>query len=128
MSPAADATRSRVADVHRLLPAMLAGWAALSVVVALLPPGVGGLARVLNTVVFLGLGPGCALASLLATRLPRAVLPVLALATSLTVLLLSSQVLLALGIWAAWRVSAFVGAATIAVAIVQVRTATQEEV
>ena len=127
MSTAADAPRSRAADARRLLPPVLAGWAALSVVVALLPPGAGGLARVLNAVVFLSLGPGCALGSLLATRLPRAVLPVVALAASLTVLLLSSQVLLALGMWTAWRVAALVGAATIALAAIQVRTAKEED-
>lgn len=117
----------RTGWLSRALPLVLPGWAALTVLVALLPAGAGGLLRAVNALLFLTLGPGCALAFLLARRLPPAVLMVVALATSLTVLLLSSQLLLILGIWAAWRVAALVAAVTIALAAIQVRTSSEED-
>lgn len=105
----------------RALQLLLPAWAVVSVLVALLPAGVGGLVRVVNAVLFLTMGPGCALAGLLARRLPAAVVLVVGLSASFTVLLLSSQLLLILGVWRAWRVAALVGAATIALVVVWIR-------
>jgi hypothetical protein len=105
----------------RALQLALPIWATVSLLLALLPSGVGGLARAVNAVLFLTMGPGCAVAGLLARRLPPAVVGVVAVATSLTVLLLSSQMLLIVGMWAPWRVAALVALATIGLVVVQIR-------
>jgi hypothetical protein len=105
----------------RALQLALPIWATVSLLLALLPSGVGGLARAVNAVLFLTMGPGCAVAGLLARRLPPAVVGVVAVATSLTVLLLSSQMLLIVGMWAPWRVAALVALATIGPVVVQIR-------
>jgi hypothetical protein len=68
----------------RALQLALTIWATASLLLAPLPSGVGGLARVVNAVLFLTMGPGCALAGLLARRLPPAVVGVVAVATSHT--------------------------------------------
>jgi hypothetical protein len=103
----------------------LSTWAAVSFLLALLPPGAGGLVRAVNAVLFMTMGPGCALAGLLARRLPPAVVGVVAVATSLTVLLLSSQMLLIVGMWAPWRVAALVALTTMVLVVVQIRTSTE---
>jgi hypothetical protein len=106
----------------RVLHVGLLTWATLSFFIALLPSGTGGLVRAVNAVVFLTLGPACALAVLLARAVPPAVAWVIAIAASLTVLVLSSQMLLIIGLWAPWRVAALVSSTTIALVLVQIRT------
>jgi hypothetical protein len=113
------ATRSRV------LQAALTTWAAVSLLLALLPAGAGGLARAVNAAVFLTLGPACALAGLLAGRVPPAVAGVIAVAASLTVLVLSSQILLIVGLWAPWRVAALVAVIAVALVMVPIRVRTE---
>jgi hypothetical protein len=99
---------------RRLRPVQLVllGWALVSFLVALSPAGTGGLPRVLDEVVFLTLGPGCALMVLLCRTLPPPVAGVLSIAASLTVLVLSSMLLLVVGGWTVWGVAALVTAAT----------------
>ena len=103
----------------RYRPAQLAlvCWAATSLLVAELPAGVGGWPRTLNAVVFLVFGPGCALAWHLGRSVPPAVAATIALATSLAVLLISSQLLLILGMWAPWGVTALVAVATVGLVV-----------
>jgi hypothetical protein len=95
-------------------------WTGLSFLLSLLPQGVGGAPRVVNAVLFMALGPACALMVLLLDRVaaspgytgPRGKLPVLSPAlaavvsvgVSLTVLVLSSQALLMTGLWRIWTV------------------------
>lgn len=100
----------------------VSGWAAVSLVVALLPPGAGGPARAVNAVLFLTAGPGCALAGLLGGRVPWAMAASVAVAASLAVLLLSSQLLLILGLWAPWRVAALAALATIVLVVFWIRS------
>jgi hypothetical protein len=106
-------TFPRLSRAHILVMA----WALASYLVALLPAGTGGVPRAVNAVVFMTLGPGCA-AMLWLTRLfPLALASVIAVACSLTTLLLSSQVLLVLGQWSAWRVAALVTWVTVALVL-----------
>jgi hypothetical protein len=99
------------------LQILVMAWAVASYLVALLPAGTGGLPRAVNAVVFMTLGPGCALMLALARSFPPAVAGVIAVAGSLTTLLLSSQLLLMLGLWAAWRVAALVTWVTVALVL-----------
>lgn len=92
----------------RLLRIALACWAAVSLAVALLPAGDGGTVRALNALAFLTLGPACALGVVLTGVVPPAVSWVVALTASLTVLLLSSQLLLLIGLWSVGGVTALV--------------------
>jgi hypothetical protein len=96
---------------------LIMAWAVASYLVALLPAGTGGLPRAVNAVAFMMLGPGCALMLALARVFPAALAGVLALAGSLATLLLSSQVLLILGLWSAWRVAALVTWVTVALVL-----------
>jgi hypothetical protein len=104
-----------------MLQKALLTWATVSFLIALLPSGAGGLARAVNAVVFMTLGPACALAVLLVRAVPAAVAGVVAVAASLTVLVLSSQMLLIIGVWAPWRVAALVALTTIALVLVPIR-------
>jgi hypothetical protein len=104
-----------------MLQKALLTWATVSFLIALLPSGAGGLARAVNAVVFMTLGPACALAVLLVRAVPAAVAGVVAVAASLTVLVLSSQMLLIIGLWAPWRVAALVALTTIALVLVPIR-------
>jgi hypothetical protein len=104
-----------------MLQKALLTWATVSFLIALLPSGAGGLARAVNAVVFMTLGPACALAVLLVRAVPPAVAGVVAVAASLTVLVLSSQMLLIIGVWAPWRVAALVALTTIALVLVPIR-------
>jgi hypothetical protein len=108
----------------RALQKALTGWATVSVVISVLPPGFGGSARAVNAVVFLTFGPACAIASLLARAVHLALAAVIAIAASLTVLLFSSQILLILGLWAPWRVAALVALTTVGLTWVPTRTST----
>jgi hypothetical protein len=101
----------------RVLQVALLTWATVSFLIALLPPGTGGSARAVNAVVFMTLGPACALARLLLHAVSPAVVGVIAVAASLTVLVLSSQMLLIMGLWAPWRVAALVALTTIALVL-----------
>lgn len=92
-------------------------WAVTSYLVALLPAGAGGLPRAVNGVLFMTLGPGCALALALTRRFPAAVACVIAIGGSVATLLLSSQLLLLLGLWSAWRVAALVTWVTVALVL-----------
>jgi hypothetical protein len=83
-------------------------WALASLALAWLPPGVGGLPRTINAIVFMTLGPAVALAWYLARMVPLAVAGVVGLAASLVVLLLISQLLLLTGLWTPWRVAALI--------------------
>ena len=105
----------------RRLRVGLLTWATASLVLALLPSGVGGPARAVNAIVFLTLGPACALAALLVRRVPPAVAGVIAVAASLTGLVLSSQLLLLIGLWAPWGITALVALTTVALVLVPVR-------
>jgi hypothetical protein len=109
----------------RVLQVALLTWATVSFLMALLPSGVGGLARAVNAVVFMTLGPACALAGLLVRAVPPAVAGVIAVAASLTVLVLSSQMLLIMGLWAPWRVAALVALTTIALVLGPIRRWTE---
>ncbi|MBA2465531.1 MAG: hypothetical protein H0V42_11245 [Nocardioidaceae bacterium] len=106
----------------RTLRAIILAWAVLSFLVALLPGGVGGVPRVVNAVLFMTLGPGCALMALLLFRrsLPAwsaALAGVVAIAASLTILVLSSQLLLMVGLWTVGSVAGAVTLATIALVL-----------
>jgi hypothetical protein len=96
---------------------VLLAWAAVSFLAALLPAGVGGIPRAVNAIVFLALGPGCALLVFLVRSLPVVVSAVIAIAVSLTVLVLSSQMLLLLGVWTYWGVAAIVAWFTVALTV-----------
>jgi len=121
MSMAIRATDWLITTRYRPAQVALVCWAATSLLVAMLPAGVGGWPRTLNAVVFLVFGPGCALAWHLGRSVPPAVAAVIALAASLAVLLLSSQLLLILGLWAPWGVTALVYLATVGLVAVPVR-------
>lgn len=96
---------------------LVIAWAVTSYLVALLPAGTGGLPRAVNAVLFMTLGPACALALALTRRFPAAVACVVAIAGSVATLLLSSQLLLLLGLWSAWRVAALVTWFTVALVL-----------
>ena len=108
----------------RFRPAQLAlaAWAEVSVLVAILPEGVGGWPRAVNAIAFLTLGPACAVAWHLGRTVPAAAAAVIAIAASLTVLVLSSQLLLILGLWAPWGVTALVALVILARVVVPLRT------
>lgn len=105
--------------LSRLHPAqlVLVSWALLSFGLSLLPTGVGGPPRAVNAVLFMTLGPGCAMLVFLLRFLAPAVAVVVAGGTSLAILVLGSQVLLIAGVWRAWGVTALVALATIAIAL-----------
>jgi hypothetical protein len=100
---------------------VLVGWALVTFAVALLPEGVGGPVRAANATLFLTTGPALALISLLLRHLPPAVATVIALGTSLTVLVVGSQALLIVGLWHASAVTGLVAVATIALTVYSAR-------
>lgn len=102
-------SRTGFAPVHWAL----LGWAVATFLVGLLPEGVGDGPRTFNALLFLTLGPGCALMLVLVDVLPLSTAMVVALGSSLGVLLLSSQVLLVMGLWRHSTVTALVGAVTV---------------
>ena len=87
-------------------------WADLSFLLALLPHGVGGVPRAVNAVLFMTLGPACAVLLLLRS-LPPVVAVVVGMGVSLGTLIRASQALLILGIWTAWGVAGIVAITTI---------------
>jgi hypothetical protein len=103
----------------RLTPVQwtLLGWALTTTLVGLLPQGVGGGVRAFNALLFLSLGPGCALMLLLVGVLPLATALVVALGSSLGVLLLASQLLLLMSLWRDWSVTALVAMVTVALVL-----------
>jgi hypothetical protein len=103
----------------RLTPVQwaLLGWAFVSTMVGLLPEGVGGGLRAFNALLFLSLGPGCALMLLLIGVIPLATALVVALGSSLGVLLLTSQLLLLMSLWRDWTVTALVAMVTVALVL-----------
>lgn len=103
----------------RLTPVQwtLLGWALTTTVVGLLPEGVGGGLRAFNALLFLSLGPGCALMLLLIGVLPLATALVVALGSSLGVLLLASQLLLLMSLWRDWSATALVALVTVALVL-----------
>jgi len=102
---------------QRKVQAAISVWAVASFVVALWPPGVGGLARAVNAVLFMTFGPACALVIVLTRQVDRAIALAVSVAASLTILVLASQLLLVTGLWAAWRVAGIVAFATVALAL-----------
>ena len=102
---------------QRKVQAAISVWAVASFVVALWPPGVGGLARAVNAVLFMTFGPACALVIVLTRQVDRAIALAVSVAASLTILVLASQLLLVMGLWAAWRVAGIVAFATVALAL-----------
>jgi hypothetical protein len=98
--------------------AALVVWAVASFGLALLPEGVGGFARALNAVVFFTLGPGAAIVALLIRKMPPVVAVVVALGGSLSALVLLSEGLLILGVWAPSRVAGLLALLTVALAVV----------
>lgn len=92
---------------------LLLGWAAVTFAVDLLPEGVGAELRTFNALLFLALGPGCALMLVLIHVVPLPTAMVVALGSSLGVLLLSSQVLLLMGLWRHSAVTGLVAAVTV---------------
>lgn len=103
----------------RLTPVQwaLLGWAVTTTLVGLLPEGVGGGLRAFNALLFLSLGPGCALMLLLVGVIPLATALVVALGSSLGVLLLTSQLLLLMSLWRDWSVTALVAMVTVALVL-----------
>ncbi|HET9499734.1 MAG TPA: hypothetical protein VFO98_05705 [Marmoricola sp.] len=95
---------------------LLLAWAVVTFLLSLLPEGVGHDPRALNALLFLCLGPACALMLLLRGALPASGAAVVALGASLGILVLSSQLLLILGAWTAGGVTAIVAVVTIVVA------------
>ena len=95
-------------------------WADLSFLLALLPQGVGGVPRAVNAVLFMTLGPACAVMFLLRS-LPPVVAVVVGIGVSLGTLILASQTLLILGIWSAWGVAGIVAIATIGLTLLSER-------
>lgn len=100
----------------RLRQVVVAAWAICSLVVALLPTGVGGVPRALYAIAFLVLGPGVAILTR-APAWPVAIRCTAALGTSVTALVLGSQLLLILGLWSAPGVAVLVALATVALAL-----------
>ena len=96
---------------------LVMAWAVASYLIALLPAGTGGLPRAVNGVLFMTLGPACGLALALTRRFPAAVACVMSVGGSVATLLLSSQLLLLLGLWSAWRVAALVTWVTVALVL-----------
>jgi hypothetical protein len=103
------APRASLAPVHWAL----LGWAVATFSVGLLPEGVGDGLRTVNALVFLTLGPGCALLLVLVDVMPLPTALVVSLGASLGVLLLSSQVLLVMGLWRHSTVTALVATVTV---------------
>ncbi len=101
--------RVNLAPVHWAL----LGWAGATFLLGLLPEGVGGGLRVVNALLFMALGPGCALLLRLIGVLPLATAIVVALGSSLGILLLCSQVLLLMSLWRDWSVTALVAVVTV---------------
>jgi hypothetical protein len=91
----------------------LRGWAVATFLGGLLPEGVGDGLRTFNALVFLTLGPGCALLLVLRDVMPLPTALVVALGASLGVLLLSSQVLLVMGLWRHSTVTGLVATVTV---------------
>ena len=110
----------------RLPELAILGWVVVSLALSLLPTGVGGPARAINAVVFMGFGPGCAVMVRLAGRWSGLVCSVIALAVTLTVLILSSQLLLVLGAWSVPAVAGLVALVTVMLALVPLRDAVGE--
>ena len=101
---------------------LLVAWALGSAYVALAPVGWGGIPRVVNAVAFMMLGPAVAIMWRLLRRTPVAAFSpplafVIAMATSLSVLVLSSITLLLLGVWTVEGVVAVVTATVVSVAV-----------
>lgn len=99
---------------------LVIAWAVTSYLVALLPAGTGGLPRAVNAVLFMTLGPAGAVMLALTRVFHPGVAGVIAIAGSLATLVLSSQVLLLLGLWTAWRVAALVTWVTVALVLATV--------
>ncbi|WP_446219649.1 hypothetical protein [Micromonospora sp. IBHARD004] len=107
------------AILPRLRPTQLVliGWTLLSFLLALLPTGVGGSPRAVNAVLFMTLGPGCAMLLVILRTLPVAVAAVVAIGTSLAILVLSSQALLIVGMWRPWGITGLVALTTTALTL-----------
>ena len=108
-----SSSRTRLTPVHWTL----LGWALVTTMAGLLPEGVGGGLRAFNALLFLSLGPGCALMLLLVGVIPLATALVVALGSSLGVLLLTSQVLLLMSLWHDWSVTVLVAMVTVALVL-----------
>lgn len=104
---------------HRVgwLQLLIMAWALTTFLVSLLPEGMGDDPRALNALVFLCVGPGCALLGWLMRSMPPSVAGVVALGSSLAILVLSSQILLLVDAWRAWAVTAIVAIVTVALAL-----------
>lgn len=100
--------------------AVILVWTTVSFLAAMLPPGVGGVPRAVNAVLFMTLGPGCALMITLLRSMPLETAASIAIGASLTVLVLSSQGLLIMGLWSTLHVAALVALATISFTLVSV--------
>ena len=97
---------------------LLVAWALGTFLVSLLPEGVGGAPRLVDVVLFLCLGPACALVVLLMRSMPPSVAGVVALGSSLAILVLSSQVLVLLGVWGFSSVTGIVCLVTVVLVVV----------
>ena len=97
---------------------LLMAWALATFLLSLLPGDVGGQPRLVNAVLFLCLGPACALVILLRRSMPLSVACVVAIGSSFAILVLSSQLLLLLGVWESSSVTAIVGMVTVVLAVV----------
>ena len=105
----------------RAIEVALPVWAATTALAAPRPAGLGGWPRAINAIAFLTLGPGLALLSLLLRLVDPVVAGVISVAGSLTVLVLSSQLLLLLGLWSPWGVAAMVATVTVAISTPRLR-------
>jgi hypothetical protein len=100
-------------------------WSLASCALALSPAGVGGVPRAVNSVVFLLMGPGIALATFLGRRytigsrrlLSPGLVAVISETFAVTLLVLTGMVLLLVG---AWSVEAVVGVVTAVAVLVAV--------
>ncbi|WP_137119907.1 hypothetical protein [Segeticoccus rhizosphaerae] len=106
----------------RLPQLALLGWTLASLALSLLPAGALGPPRAVNAVVFVGFGPGCALMVRLVGSWSVSVCSVLAIAVSLTVLILSSQLLLIIGAWSVPGVAALVALVTVVLTVTPSRS------
>ena len=116
--------------------AAVVGWSVLSCALALSPAGFGGVPRAVNSVAFLLLGPGVALATFLRRRytvdshflLAPGVVAVVSETFSLTLLVLLGMLLLLVGAWSTVAVVLVVTLVSVGVAVCPAGTVSEQVV
>ena len=127
-----------MAAVPRVRPdaAVVVVWSLVSCALALSPAGFGGVPRAVNSIAFLLLGPGVALATFLRRRytvdslflLAPGTLAVIAQTFSLTLLVLLSMLLLLVGAWSVTAVVVAVTVVAVGVAVAPAGTVAEQVV